>query len=355
MPSSKIDRTLAFIILCLIILGSLFIYSSTYYQAMKNGVSSTYYLIGHLKRLAVAFVFFFLGLFLPIEKFRRLILPGLVLLLILLTLTLIAGRFQFGARRSLLITNFGLQVSEFARIWIVLFMANFFAHHPQIANSSSGLTVTVIIDMIIILLVAVQPSLSVAIITFLTMFSMLIYGGARFRLLLPTMISGVILFGIFFLFFHHAQQRLVSFLTHPTYQVQQSLIAIGSGGIWGRGLGAGLQKFLFLPRIHNDFIFAHIAEEFGFIGCLVLFALYWELFLRGLSIARQVESDFMGIMVFGLNASIFIIFLVHVGVSIGLLPATGIPLPFVSYGGWSLSANLLASGLILQASRWRLG
>ncbi len=354
MPSSRVDRTLAIIILCLIVIGSLFVYSSTYYQALKNGVSSTYYLVGHLKRLAVALAFFCLGLFVPIDRIRRLILPGLFLLIALLTATLIAGRFQFGARRSLMITSFGLQVSEFARIWIVLFMANFFAHHPQVANSGSGLSMTVAICLAVIMLVAIQPSLSVAIITFMVMTSMLIYGEARFRLLMPTILAGMVLFGSFFLLFGHAQQRLLSFVSHPTYQVQQSLIAVGSGGLWGRGLGAGLQKFLFLPRIHNDFIFAHIAEEFGFIGCVILFALYWEVFLRGLSIARAVESEFMGIMVFGLNASIFIIFLVHVGVSIGLLPATGIPLPFISYGGWSLSANLLACGLILQASRWRL-
>jgi cell division protein FtsW len=354
MPSSGIDRTLAFLILCLIILGSLFVYSSTYYQAMKNGASSAYYLIGHLKRLVIAIGFFFLGLFLPIEKMKKLMFPALILLLFMLFLTLIAGRVQFGARRSLLIASFGLQISEFARIWAVFFLANFFANHPQVANSGRGLVTTVMIVMVVILLVAFQPSISVATITFLTMVSMLIYGGARFRLFAPTLLVGAGLFGIFILVFPHAQQRMTSFLSHPAYQVQQSLIAIGSGGVWGRGLGAGLQKFLFLPRIYNDFIFAHIAEEFGFIGSMIIFVLYGEVFLRGLAIARFVESEFLGLLVFGLNASIFIIFLVHVGVSIGLLPATGIPMPFISYGGWSLSANLFAMGIILQASRWRV-
>jgi cell division protein FtsW len=354
MPSSGIDRTLALFILCLIVLGSLFVYSSTFYQAMKNGASSAYYLIGHLKRLAVAIGFFMLGLFVPIDKLRKLILPALFMLVFLLLMTLIAGRVQFGARRSLLISSFGLQISEFARIWAVFFLANFFANHPQVAFSGRGLATTVLICLGVILLVAIQPSISVATITFLTVVGMLIYGGARFRLLLPTLLVGAVIFGIFVLVFPHAQHRLVSFITHPTYQVQQSLIAIGSGGLWGRGLGEGLQKFLFLPRIYNDFIFAHIAEEFGFFGSLIIFALYCEIFLRGLSIARFVESEFLGLLVFGLNASVFIIFLIHVGVSIGLLPATGIPMPFISYGGWSLSANLFAIGIILQASRWRV-
>jgi cell division protein FtsW len=122
----------------------------------------------------------------------------------------------------------------------------------------------------------------------------------------------------------------------------------------GKGPGAGLQKFLFLPRIHNDFIFAHIAEEFGFLGSIVVFVFYWQVYLRGLAIAGALEDDFTRLLVLGLTASIFTIFLVHVGVSLGLLPPTGVPLPFISFGGWSLAANLFASGIILQASRKRI-
>jgi cell division protein FtsW len=154
--------------------------------------------------------------------------------------------------------------------------------------------------------------------------------------------------------FPHAQYRIANFISQPTYQVQQSLIAIGSGGLFGKGPGAGLQKFLFLPGIHNDFIFAHIAEELGFIGCVVVFTFYWQIYLRGLSIAGALDDEFTRLLVLGLNASIFIIFLVHVGVSIGLVPPTGIPLPFISFGGWSLTANLFAIGIVLQASRRRI-
>lgn len=353
MQHTGIDRTLAFCLLCLVVLGALFVYSSSYYRAMRKGEDSTYYLLGHLKRLAIASVFFLLGLFFPYELIRKLIFPLFILMVFILFLTLLAGRTQFGAKRSLVISSFGLQVSEFVRIWIIFFLANFFDSHPQTANTSNGMLTSIFICLFIIVLVAVQPSISMAVICFLVLIFMLVYGCAKLKLLFPTMAVSLVLIIVFILVFPHAQYRITSFLNNPTYQVRQSLIAIGSGGLWGKGPGAGLQKFLFLPRIHNDFIFAHIAEEFGFVGSIVVFGLYWQIFMRGLRIASLVSDDFAKLLVTGLNTSIFIIFLVHVGVSIGLLPPTGVPLPFISFGGWSLAANLFAMGIILQVSKKR--
>lgn len=353
MASIKIDRPLAFVVLILVIAGTIFVYSSSYYQAMSRGEESTFYLVGHLKRLLVGVLFFFLGLVLPYEKIKKMIFPAFILLVIILIFTLIIGKVQYGARRSLTIASFGLQASEFVRIWLVFFLANFFASHLRVANTGQGLLTTILLALFLIFMTAIQPSISVALISFLTLLSMLIYAGARLRLLVPTIAAGLVLFAIFIIFFPHAHNRLTSFITHPTYQVQQSLIAIGSGGPFGRGPGAGLQKFLFLPRIHNDFIFAHIAEEFGFVGSLVIFIFYWEIFLRGIAIAQGLE-EFPRLLVLGLNFSIFVIFLIHVGVSLGLLPPTGIPLPFISYGGWSLAANLFAVGVILQISKERI-
>ncbi|MCX7994598.1 MAG: FtsW/RodA/SpoVE family cell cycle protein [candidate division WOR-3 bacterium] len=351
MVSSRIDHILFITIIILLVLGSIFVFSSSYYQALQQGENTLYYLIGHIKRLLVAVVFFFAGLLIPVEKYRKLILPGFLFILLVLIFTLVIGKMQYGAKRSILISSFGIQISEFVRIWIVLFLANFFTNHPDTARTRSGILVATALPLSLIILVAVQPSISVAIITFLTMISMIIYSDAKLKVLTPVILIGVALFAIAVLTFPHVRHRIFSFISNPAYQVQQSLIAIGSGGILGRGIGAGIQKFLFLPRIHNDFIFAHIAEETGFIGTLIIFILYWEIFLRGLSIAQMVYDEFARLVVMGLNTTIFVIFLVHVGVSIGLLPPTGIPLPFVSYGGWSLCANLFSMGLILQISK----
>ncbi len=353
MLHGKTDRILLLLVIFLVVLGIIFVFSSSYYRALRQGENSTFYLVAHLKRILVAVVFFMLGLVVPYEMIRKMLFPLLLFILLSLCLTVFFGRFQFGAKRSLLIASVGLQVSEFVRIWLVFFLANFFASHPMTANTHRGLATMVVISFVIIILVAVQPSISMAFICFATLVVMLIYGCAKAKFLLATSAASAVLLAIFMRVFPHAQHRIANFISHPTYQVQQSLIAIGSGGLIGKGPGAGLQKFLFLPGIHNDFIFAHIAEEIGFIGCIVVFIFYWQIYFRGVTIASAADDEFTRLMVFGLNTSIFIIFLVHVGVSIGLLPPTGIPLPFISFGGWSLAANLFAVGIILQASRRR--
>jgi len=354
MQSSGIDRRLAFFLLCLVVLGPLFVYSSSYYRAIRKGEDSTYYLLGHIKRLAIASIFFIFGLTLPTRVFKKLILPSLSIIVVLLIITLIAGRPQFGAKRSLAVFSFGVQISEFVRIWIVLFLANFFAYHDQVAKTTRGTLTTVGVTLLLILLVACQPSISIAIICSLTLISMLVYGGTSLKFLCAVLVIVSGLSTSFIFIFTHARARIIGFVSQPAYQVQQSLIAIGSGGILGKGLGAGQQKFLFLPSISKDFIFAHIAEELGLFGTLLVFFLYWQIFLRGITIANWARDKFDRLLVLGLNASIFIIFLVHVGVSLGLLPPTGIPLPFISFGGWSLSANLFAMGIILQVSRQRI-
>jgi cell division protein FtsW len=353
MASSNIDHILLITLAILLLLGSVFVFSSSYYQAMREGENSLYYLIGHIKRLLIATLFFFAGLFIPYEKLRKLILPAFLFILLVLIFTLIAGKVQYGARRSILISSFGIQISEFVRVWLVLFLANFFVNHPDTANTKKGMLAATFLPLLLIILVAVQPSISVAVITFVALIGMLIYSEAKIKVLTPIFLIGIFLFIVAVFVFPHVRMRLFSFISQPTYQVQQSLIAIGGGGLLGRGIGAGIQKFLFLPRIHNDFIFAHIAEELGFVGTLIIFLLYWEIFLRGLSIAQNVNDEFARLVVMGLNTTIFVIFLIHVGVSIGLLPPTGIPLPFISYGGWSLCANLFSMGLILQISRMR--
>lgn len=349
----RIDTRLLLVVFILVILGVVFIFSSSYYQAIKKGEDTTYYLVGHLKRLLSGIGFFFLGLFFSYEKLRKFLLPTYLFLFIFLLLTLILGKFAYGAKRSLVISSFGIQISEFVRVFIVFYLANLLSRYPEMANNGRRLFGGILFPVSLVILIALQPSISVALISLITVMIMLIYGNVRMKFLMPVVVTGIVLIVIAFFTLPYIRHRLTSFITNPTYQVQQSLIAIGSGGILGRGPGAGLQKFLFLPRIHNDFIFAHIAEELGFLGSAIIFILYWEIFLRGITIANSIDDDYAKLIVLGLNATIFVIFLIHVGVSLGLLPATGIPLPFVSYGGWSLCANLFSVGQILKISRLR--
>jgi cell division protein FtsW len=129
-------------------------------------------------------------------------------------------------------------------------------------------------------------------------------------------------------------------------------LAAGSGGFWGRGLGGSLQKFLFLPQPHTDFIFSILAEETGFLGTGLIFLLFGALFWRGLWIARRIRDRLGRLLVGGLIGMIFIYFLLHVGVALGVLPPTGLPLPFISFGGSALISNLWAVGVIMNVSKY---
>jgi cell division protein FtsW (lipid II flippase) len=135
------------------------------------------------------------------------------------------------------------------------------------------------------------------------------------------------------------------------YQVEQSLIALGSGGIAGKGLGEGLQKYFYLPFPHTDFILGVIGEELGFLGVFVLFVLFGIVIYRGLFIARNVPDRFSQLLAAGVTASVAMNFLLHSMVALGLGPVTGVPLPFISHGGSSLLVNLIAIGVLLSISR----
>jgi len=151
----------------------------------------------------------------------------------------------------------------------------------------------------------------------------------------------------------HARVRWQRFASGSRYHQEQSLIGIGSGGPVGTGLGEGKQKFLFLPKLHNDFIFASIGEEFGFLGSLAIYLLYGFLFIRGMRMSREASSAFGQYLAGGISVVIFLYALVHVAVTLGLIPTTGQPLPFVSFGGSALVTNLFAAGVLLNISRFR--
>jgi len=151
----------------------------------------------------------------------------------------------------------------------------------------------------------------------------------------------------------YARDRWAKFRTGKHRQQEQSLVAIGSGGPFGRGLGESRQKFQFLPKMYNDFIFAEIGEEFGFIGSVAVCLLYLILFLYGMKISSEARTPFGQYLAAGITLVLFLYALVHIAVALGLMPTTGQPLPFISSGGSALLSNLFAVGVLLNISRYR--
>jgi len=262
-----------------------------------------------------------------------------------------------GARRWILIGSMSVQVSEFAKIALILALAKYFeSGRGRERYRLRDLIVPAILTGIIGYLIARQPDLGTAMIVLFIFFVFIVAVEIHPRTLMGLVTSALILAPILWLYLKDYQKTRIKTLFNPEldplgagYHAIQSKIAIGSGGFWGKGLLAGTQSRLnFLPEKHTDFIFSVFAEEMGFFGVAALLALYLILILKALNIAFR-SADRFGLLVgLGITSGISFYIIFNIGMTIGLFPITGIPLPLLSYGGSSLITNFFALGLLLN-------
>lgn len=259
--------------------------------------------------------------------------------------------FDFGA--------FAFQPVDFVKIVLVLLLSKYFSRrHIEIANIRHILT-SGFYTFVIFALVFLQPDFGSAIIIFFIWFAMVLFSGISKKHLFSVFLIGILSFaGLwFFIFKDYQKARIVSFIDPLTdlagsgYNAYQSMVAVGSGEIFGKGVGLGSQsKLKFLPEYETDFIFAAFSEEWGFVGVIIIFILYGVVFWRIIDIAKKGATNFETLYGLGL-ASIFIShFVIHVGMNIGLLPVTGITMPFMSYGGSHMLAEFLGLGILMGQS-----
>lgn len=250
--------------------------------------------------------------------------------------------------------GFQFQPVEFSKIVLIIFLASFTSQKRSELGDFVRLVASLVLTSALILLVLKQPDLGSAVILAGIWFSMVVVSGIRKRhlALLGALFSLVVLIGWFFLA-PYQKDRIFTFL-HPEqdrqgsgYNVFQSLVAVGSGGLSGKGLGHGSQsQFQFLPERHTDFIYAVISEELGFIGAGLVLFLFGVILWRTVGASLSAQDNFGYLLGMGLSAMIFIHALINIGMNIGVLPVTGIPLPFVSYGGSSLLSMFLGVAII---------
>ncbi len=275
---------------------------------------------------------------------------------ILLLALFVLGSVFKGAQSWFDLGAFAFQPVDFVKIVLVILLAKYFSRrHIEIANIRHIL-VSGFYTFILFLLVFLQPDFGSAIIIFFVWLSMVLFSGISKKHLLAVFFSGVISFGglWFFVFQDYQKARIISFVNPLTdlsgagYNAYQSTIAVGSGEIFGKGVGLGSQsKLKFLPEYETDFIFAAFSEEWGFVGAIILFGLYGVVFWRIIDIAKKGATNFEVFYGLGL-ASVFLShFVIHVGMNVGLLPVTGITMPFMSYGGSHLLAEFLGVGILL--------
>ncbi|HNU95949.1 MAG TPA: rod shape-determining protein RodA [Candidatus Magasanikbacteria bacterium] len=251
--------------------------------------------------------------------------------------------------------GFSFQPVELAKVGLILMLAYVISNFGRQFDKPKFFFFTFILALVPIFLVMNQPDLGSAVLLGSIWFALMLLTGAR-----KSLIFGFVLFFIalavfswFFLFKDYQKDRILTFIdpAHDPlgsgYNVTQSIIAVGSGNLFGRGLGFGSQSQLrFLPETQTDFIFSVIAEELGFLGVSVILFLFFIIFWRLLSLASKTGNDFIALTVSGIAALFFTQFFINIGANVGMLPVTGVTLPFVSYGGSSLIMNLLLIGIV---------
>jgi len=296
----------------------------------------------------------------PFSWWRHISFVLFICAIILLILVFIPGlgvSYDTGARSWLRLFGISFQPAEVMKLCLILYMAAYLAKMKDtIKDFSNGLVPILGMSLIPVLLVALQPDIGTTAILCTILMIMLFVANVKIsHLSLLVCIAGIA-FWLMIMAAPYRAERLMTFL-HPEldpqgqgYHINQAFLAIGSGGWFGRGLGHSLQKFQYLPEVHADSIFAVIAEEMGFlviVFCLVLIvAIAW----RGSRIAMRSDDDFSKFVVIGISSWFVVQSLLNIGAIVGLLPLTGVPLPFVSHGGTSLLINMFAAGMIIQAS-----
>ena len=367
----KQDRLLFMSVIALISFGLFMLFSASWVKSLEitGGESRTYFLVNQMIKLIPAF---FIFIFFTKINYRKLQLISPYLLFTSFLL-LVYTQFQGcngDSCRWLSIGPISFQTSDIARFSVILFLASYIDNnYKYMKQFVKGIFYPLSAILPIAFIIIIQPDNSTTLILLIIAYAMLFVGGASFIQLLTIGVLSVGAMGIFILNEkNYALGRILSFMD-PTssanigYQSNQALISLKQGGLSGMGIGESIQKYSYLPETHTDFIFAIIGEELGFVAGSLLMLVYYIIFYRAVQISKR-SNDIFGIMLsIGFGLSITIYAFINIGVVIGLVPVTGVPLPFISYGGSSLITNLMMIAILLNISkaqrklnvkRWRL-
>jgi len=398
--NDKFDFGLFIPVLILVGTGLMAIYSSTFNHPLAEGNFEK-----QLVWTVVAFLIFFITFSLPSGSFRYAATPVYLFSILLLLAVLVIGRKVSGAQSWLNLGPFGFQPSEIAKVGTILALASFLSRRNADIDSFLDIIFALIIGFIPVGLILLEPDLGTSIVFMGMILTLIFWKGislfSLFIVLSPGFVAIAALFGVYYfiaamllvvvtlflfkkdIFFSgsifalnlgagffadyvysvlspHQQKRIQSFIDPMAdplgsgYNAIQAKVAIGSGGFFGKGFMEGNQTQLqFIPEQWTDFIYCVIGEEFGFIGSIIVAGLFLFLFIRLLKIASAAKDEFLSLVLIGILSVYFIHFLINIGMTIGILPVIGIPLPFVSYGGSSLLVNFLMLGIAANIYRTR--
>jgi cell division protein FtsW len=355
----RYDTTILLLAVALTCFGIVMVYSSSSIMAVKRYSDGFYFLKKQGLFALGGFLLMALAMRIDYHRLRPLAVPALLGCLVLLAVVLIpgVGNSAGGASRWLRVAGFTFQPSELAKLALILYMAHSLAKkQDKIRSFKLGFIPYMLVLSVLLVLLLLQPDMGSALTMAGVAGIMLLAAGIRLSHVLS-----VVILALPFLYYgvmdvDYRRRRILAFLnpwedpSNSGFQIIQSWIAFGTGGIFGNGLGEGKQKLFYLPAAHTDFVFSVVGEELGFAGVLIVAAMLLILVLRGLRTALVAPDDFGRYLAFGLTVLLGMQAFINLAVVLGMLPTKGLALPFISYGGTSLLCTLLAVGILLNIS-----
>jgi cell division protein FtsW len=357
-PGMGPDRLLCAVVLVLAALGVVMVFSAGAPLAAKKYGDWTYLLKREAVFSVVGLAAFAFALRTDYAVYRRWSYPLLIVSVLLLAGLLVGGARVNNAVRWYRVGPLSFQPSELAKFALVLYLALLLARNvDRVKAFSIGFLPPLAMTGVVVGLVVIQPDLGTAVILGVTALAMLFVSGTRMKyLVLAVLVAAPVVWKVLITGKTWRMKRLLAFLDpwqhcrDTGYQLCESLISVGSGGVWGQGLGESRQKLLFLPEAHTDFILAVLGEELGLVGVIALLLLFALLVWRGLVAALRARDVFGSFLAFGITIMIALQALMNMAVVLGLLPTKGLALPFISYGGSSLVVTLFMAGVLANVS-----
>jgi cell division protein FtsW len=355
------DPVLLLVVCVILVIGIVMVTSASYIIALGKFDDGFYYTKKQGLAVVIGLGVMYLFSMITPSFWRQLAAPLMALGLVLLLLVFLPGLgVEMGGSHRWIRLPFGfsIQPSEFAKFALIVFIANSLAKKGDtLRDFAVGFLPQILVIGIVVFLVLLQPDFGTAVIVTVVGFLMLFVAGVKLQHLLGCVILAVPFLVHVAVSAPYRVMRWKSFLDpwadplNAGFQVIQSLVAFGCGGIWGVGIGKGMQKLYYIPQPHSDFIFAVVGEELGLFGVLLLILLFYVLICRGLVLSIRCRDSFQRLLAFGITALIGLQAMVNMGVALGLLPTKGLPLPLVSLGGTSLIINLAGLGILMAVAK----
>jgi len=356
--SLRSERRFIFLtVLILTLFGMLMVYESSSLYAYRTVQDAAHFFKKQFIFFVIGFICFLLTLLVDLEFLRKHAKEFLFGTLVVLIILLVIGKKAGGAKRWFHLLGFNLQPSEFLKIFFSIYCIDYIIKRKNNIKNFSTLVPLWIVLGFMCFVVVIQPDLGTAMFWVLWTLLILFLYRARKKHLGIIVLAGIIAVSFLIAFYPYRFRRITGYLNpfadpqDSGFQLIQSQIAYGQGGLTGVGFGESRQKLFFLPAAHTDFIFSIIAEDFGLVGSVFLLVVFFVLFHKMYNIAKRNEDEFRRGLLFGILLIFFLEIVINIGVSCGLFPTKGLPLPFVSYGGSNLIVHYILLALFFNASR----